>query len=98
MAVRPMHPSGSLFFRWTAVHPYALLDEEDSVDMVGHNDKFIYRHLFPDGCGFEPFLLYNFSIDIQMHFPINNLSKKTSSLKSANRDKIGAGKRIIIPL
>jgi hypothetical protein len=72
----------------TIVNGIPLNDMDDSMDMIGHNDKFTQFQPVNMMDQIAPCELHNLPVIIQRHFPGRDVSKPTLMLIRANCDEI----------
>ena len=72
--------------------------KENTVNMIGHDDKNICVDLRKPVGQFVPRFLYYSSSIVQLHSTINHRAKQTRSVLRANSDEIGAGLAVIVIL
>jgi hypothetical protein len=74
----------------------AIIEHQNSVKMVGHDDILIRINIFPYRDCVLPFMLSNQSKIVQFHLPINNFSKKGLMLMSTDGNKIRTRLGVVI--
>lgn len=71
-----------------AIRPYEL---DDTVDVIGHDDKFVQYDMGTDTFCFAPFFICDNPRFIELHLTINNVSKQWHPIMRADGNKIQSG-------
>ena len=68
--------------------PYGVHEQEDAVDVVGHDDKRIYRHMAEMPRNRVPAGRYNIARSAAPHLALYNLAKQALVVAGADGDKV----------
>ena len=77
-------------------HPYVIVDNDDTVYMIGHDLERAQFYMRPSFWQFLPFLPSNLPIFVQDHFLVFNMPENTAAVMCADRNKIRAFLAIIV--
>ena len=72
-------------------------DVEYGMKMVGHDDIYVQFNFAPDIGRPKPFMFNDFSVFIQLHFSVKDLTKEVFAVVGDDGDEIAAlrGRRIL---
>ena len=73
-------------------------NDNDAVNMIRHNNEFIYIYSRVMEWDFIPHGLIHVARIVQYHFPVHNVPEQTFPVLRTNGDEIGPGPGIIITL
>lgn len=71
-----------------AMRPYKF---DDTVDVIGHDDKFVQYDIGTDMFCFAPFFIRDDPRFIELHLTINNFPKQWHPIMRTNGNKIQTG-------
>lgn len=72
-------------------------DDDDAVDVVGHDDERVHHHVGPYLRRPVPFVGDDVAVRVSVHAVVDHVAEKTGASAGAYRDEIRPGLRVIIP-
>ncbi len=79
------------------IRPYGIADDNNPMNMIGHDNKFIQLRIGKMGGNIHPTFTGVLSGIIQLHFIINDFPEQTITVLRTDRYKICAPSGIIVP-
>jgi len=65
------------------------INQHNSVQVVGHDDPSVKINFLPNGAGLQPFFCRDLAALIQLHCPVDDLTRSALALKGAKGNEIG---------